>query len=398
MTGASSGTGRKARLTWVPGMRRSRALLLILVAIVATLVAALAVPARAQSQREVDEARARQDAAARDLRERQDEEQFVEDELDAILLRYEQVNDDLDRVRARIEKFESRVIAYQTEIDLLRDEAIQLALEAYMQGNTDVGFFEADTFDELVTSQEVAKLATEETLDRLRGFDSVQRDMERVQAQIDADNAELEVLAADEAELLGPLSVLLAKRAEQREAAAAVLADASAEYKAAVAAWEAEKLRRRLAEIARRKGASAGIPGGNVPGMICPVKGGAAFINSWGFPRSGGRTHKGTDMFAPRGTPLVAVDSGVVQRSSNRLGGINVWLIADHGIAYYYAHLDRWSNVGSGERVSKGTTIGFLGNSGNARGTSPHLHIQMHPGGRSARPVNPYATMVHACR
>lgn len=99
-------------------------------------------------------------------------------------------------------------------------------------------------------------------------------------------------------------------------------------------------------------------------------------------------------MFAAYGEPMYAVQAGVAVSSGNSLGGITVHLRADTGFEYYYAHLSDRSFSGT-KRVSRGETIGFNGNSGNARGTSPHLHFEIRPGGGA--PVNPYPTVRAAC-
>lgn len=141
--------------------------------------------------------------------------------------------------------------------------------------------------------------------------------------------------------------------------------------------------------------------------FVCPVAGPVRFINDWGFPRSRGRTHRGTDMFAPRHTPVVAVadarvlkvdrvDNYVVGTGKGDLGGLTIWIVDDHGTAYYYAHLESISeSLAPGQRVSKGEFLGTLGNSGNAATTSPHLHFQVHPGGGDA--INPYPIIWGPC-
>jgi len=98
--------------------------------------------------------------------------------------------------------------------------------------------------------------------------------------------------------------------------------------------------------------------------------------DTWGAPRSGGRRHEGIDIFAPRGTPVVAATEGVVTRiGTNRLGGNVVWVLGPAGQRHYYAHLDRYAEgLSTGDRVAPGTVIGHVGDTGNARGTPPHLH------------------------
>lgn len=144
--------------------------------------------------------------------------------------------------------------------------------------------------------------------------------------------------------------------------------------------------------------AGAALPAGRVltvPGTwVCPVKG-ATFVNDFGYqrPDAPGTSHQGVDLFAPRGTPVVAPVSGVVGRYPNDAGGLAFQLFGDDGVRYYGAHLEADGAVGP---VKAGTVIGYVGTTGDARGTSPHLHLESHPGGGAA--VNPYPTLVGACR
>jgi len=95
----------------------------------------------------------------------------------------------------------------------------------------------------------------------------------------------------------------------------------------------------------------------------------------WGDWRSGGRSHQGVDVFAPRGTPVLAATNGTVRSiRPNNLGGKVVWLRDELGRSQYYAHLDSHA-VTRGDRVEAGDTLGFVGNTGNARTTPPHLHF-----------------------
>jgi murein DD-endopeptidase MepM/ murein hydrolase activator NlpD len=126
-------------------------------------------------------------------------------------------------------------------------------------------------------------------------------------------------------------------------------------------------------------------------GMVCPVAGPRAFADTWGAARSGGRSHEGVDMMSPGGTPLVAVEAGSANFSTNRLGGNAIWLTGASGTKYYYAHLSSWE--GSSRSVSQGEVIGYVGATGNT--TANHLHFEVHPGG--GRAVNPYPYVRRVC-
>ncbi|WP_112379440.1 M23 family metallopeptidase [Flagellimonas maritima] len=115
------------------------------------------------------------------------------------------------------------------------------------------------------------------------------------------------------------------------------------------------------------------------PSYAFPVlgKGNRSIQSFWGAPKGGGtRSHKGIDIFAKRGTPIIAVVKGSVSSVGERgLGGKQVWLSDGlFGNSLYYAHLDSIA-VRSGQRVQIGDTLGFVGNTGNAKTTSPHLHF-----------------------
>ena len=142
---------------------------------------------------------------------------------------------------------------------------------------------------------------------------------------------------------------------------------------------------------ALRAGQLLQIPG---PPWLCPVQGGRVdFSDGWGDPRAEGRRHVGIDLFAFRGTRVVANVSGTIIHRSGSRAGLAYLLRGDDGNTYYGAHLD--SLVAKPGRINRGALIGTVGSSGNARGTTPHLHFELHPGGGG--PVNPIYTLERWC-
>lgn len=124
--------------------------------------------------------------------------------------------------------------------------------------------------------------------------------------------------------------------------------------------------------------------------IACPLDDDSEFIDSWGAARSGGRRHEGVDMIAPRGTPVIAAQTGDAEFKQNRLGGNAVWITTTDGNKFYYAHLDSFE--GSSRPVIEGEVIGYVGSSGNAKG--PHLHFETHFEGSVG---NPYPATFDAC-
>jgi len=111
--------------------------------------------------------------------------------------------------------------------------------------------------------------------------------------------------------------------------------------------------------------------------------------DSWGAPRSEGRSHKGVDIFATRGTPVLSATDGIVLRvGTNRLGGQVVNVLGPGRQVHYYAHLDRYGAFKPGDVVYRGNILGYVGNTGNARTTPPHLHYGVYDPARGA--VNPW--------
>jgi murein DD-endopeptidase MepM/ murein hydrolase activator NlpD len=139
-------------------------------------------------------------------------------------------------------------------------------------------------------------------------------------------------------------------------------------------------------------------------GLSVPLDDASDFriVDSFHMPRSGGRIHKATDIMAPRGTPIFAIDDGVVIAMRwNRLGGRVIEQIDATGcVGFYYAHLDSYAaHLKPGDVVHRGTLLGYVGTSGNTRGAA-HLHLGTYflgerPGVFSWKhPVNPHSFLV----
>lgn len=125
--------------------------------------------------------------------------------------------------------------------------------------------------------------------------------------------------------------------------------------------------------------------------LVFPVAGKSSKVGGyWGDYRNGNRRHKGVDIFARKGTPVVAISDGVVTSVGNGgKAGKYVWVkSADHSLTAYYAHLDK-QKVYRGQRVRKGQVLGTVGNTGNARYTPSHLHFGIYTGKGAVNPL-PY--------
>jgi murein DD-endopeptidase MepM/ murein hydrolase activator NlpD len=124
---------------------------------------------------------------------------------------------------------------------------------------------------------------------------------------------------------------------------------------------------------------------------VFPVVSGASFSNDWGGPRPGGRSHQGIDLFAKTGTPIVAISDGTLFKVGwNRIGGWRFWLRDRWGNEFYHAHLSAFAPAAKeGAVVKAGTVVGFVGNTGDAKTTPPHLHFEIHPGGGD--PIPPFS-------
>ena len=168
---------------------------------------------------------------------------------------------------------------------------------------------------------------------------------------------------------------------------------------------EAQAVEARLVRLEQRRKAAtkvaptpppSGGGGGAVSssGKACILERPYSYVDSWGAPRSGGRSHQGTDVMAPHGARVFAFVNGVVSReSTSSNGGIQLYLQGDNGVEYFYAHLSGYA-VSTGARVRAGQLIAYNGQTGNAQYTAPHVHFEVHMGGGA---VNPYPHLKPVC-
>jgi murein DD-endopeptidase MepM/ murein hydrolase activator NlpD len=312
----------------------------------------------------------------------------TESELGAARDRLDAAREELNHVTGLWQETETRLGQAQdavsharAKIDLLKDELARIrqslndrVAAAFMSGGS-------RSIGALLTSDSI-----EDAADRLQYTQSV--------VQGDADLATEVAVTAEE---LRRQETQLGRAARQESEAAAQIEVQRAQLDAKV-----EQLNNVVQELeaeldaADERALSLGGSGGGVSitgtGAIqtCPVAGPNSFVDSFGWPRSGGRTHQGIDLIAAAGTPVVAVAPGNPRSASSVLGGLGVVLEHDSGGDWtFYAHL---SSYGATGHVSAGTVIGYVGATGT---TVNHLHFEYHPSGGAA--VNPYSALVAVC-
>ena len=314
---------------------------------------------------------------------------------------------ELDGAVAKLEKDQAR-----TEADLTKaqDQAQRRLVQLYKGKRGSLPVLLEAVFEERDLSAVLDRVTM---LNRVAEQDStVFQQVERHLTEVKGIKADLGARRTEQAAKARELeqtqanmeSRLQASTVEYQRLKREVAALEEAERQAALAAQQAAARARDAAAQAQRTSrgnqngggssstaAAAPAASTNSRGFVFPVAGPHSYINDWGFARSGGRSHKGTDIMAPRGTPVVAVVSGTISKTGygSGLGGTTIWLRGSNGSSYYYAHLESIaSGIRAGTSVRAGQVIGGVGNSGNARGGATHLHFEIHPGGGGA--VNPY--------
>lgn len=260
------------------------------------------------------------------------------------------------------------------ETSVVAEQTLRFAIQAYQNSEIPTGLLASS---DLTTSLRANALGGAAVSSDTEGFDAyrdLRKDLEVEEAQV----AERELAVADAA---GEVEVLQT----QLESELLVFGE-----------MEERRLQNEAAVVSVRASNRAQARGRKQGYYLdtCPIAAQHFFIDSWGFPRSGGRRHQGVDMMTAQDAPLVAPVSGRVEHYNNRLGGLSYRLYGPNGLYLYGTHLSGFAKDGE---VAAGEVIGYAGETGNAAGTGPHLHFEIHPGGKGSAAINPFPDTAAVC-
>jgi murein DD-endopeptidase MepM/ murein hydrolase activator NlpD len=326
------------------------------------------------------------------LSEYENQMQQLQADLDASSMRVEQLRAEEFRLRARINDVGKQRDGLAEENYQLTKDVVARAQELYMSGGAGAveALLAADDFGEFADRAEMLSRVAEEESDVFVALERNNSELEELEKQLDADSkalaSTLDELEDEKTELQNRLASVTD---EYKDLKAQIARERAAEAAAAAAAAAAQPT---------SSGGGGAVPTVSVPtvstnGKTCPVAGPVSFIDSWGYPRSGGRSHQGVDMMADYGTPVVAITSGSITYSGYG-GSAGNWQILSGSDGHTYWYMHNQQNIVNGGSVRAGQQIATVGDTGNATGI-PHLHFEYHPGGGGA--VNPYPLAASLC-
>lgn len=358
------------------------------------LVALLAVvPARADTERELAAAEQRLATLLDRMDQGRSRIDQLEAEASAIAARIGEVETRVELIQADVVQKEYEIRQAQGRLNLLQAELDERARMAYEIGaGSSLEFLLGSaSLTDLGDRIEIVNNAAEADQDLIDRVEDERvrlivktHQLQRLKAEMLSKREELVAQrSALEERLVTARTVLARVAADEREASRLVKDlrhRRAAEILAAQLAAEQASAERDATVIGPVEGVFA----------VCPVDHPHAYSDDFGAPRRGHR-HQGNDVFAPKNTPIRAPFRGFAEKASNRLGGKAVKVYGDDGYVYN-AHLSKLGTLG---RVKAGTVIGFVGTTGNARGTSPHNHFEWHPGNGEA--VNPFPFLNTVC-
>jgi peptidoglycan hydrolase CwlO-like protein len=375
----------------------------LLAAVLAALIGALAMaPVEADTASELKAAQARLHA----LEDKIAEEQGVVSDLES---QASQIAARIDRVQTRIANTQIQIIRLQRALNAATEELqstqgqlntrARVAYEngpglgiEFLLGSTSLANLNSrlEIINRAALSDQalIEKLAVQRVnLDRKRQqMRLLQVNLRTIQATLRVEQEQLEAKLADAQTVVDSLN---AHRSE---------AEHQVSKLEAKRAREIEQVRLARIQAAAAFGAVSGPAGTGpqvIPGVlqVCPVDQPHAYSDDFGAPRSAGgfHLHAGNDILAPMGTPIRAPFSGTASEASNGLGGLSVEVSGSGGYVYN-AHLSKIGQLGS---VSAGDVVGYVGDSGDARGGPPHDHFEWHPNSFPGSPhVSPYGVSV----
>lgn len=346
------------------------------------------------TQKELTEAQARLERLQREFRAARKNVYRVRGELQTLIAQVSEVTAQKEALQEAIEEARAEMSSSKVAAAELQADLNARAREMYIRGpaGTVELILQADSLVDLSDRASYLEILSEADANVATGLRTERQQISGLTdtlAEYRADvNRLLESLQGKEAEVE-------AKFAEA-EAAQAVLDDKIQAAEKAVETLKKKVQREYLQRYGITGGGTVGPPvKADGPLYWCPVDPPRSYIDTFGAPRSGGRTHQGNDIFAPPGTPIRAPFAGRAEEGSNSLGGYTVNVYASASGDYVYnAHMSRYAGV-DGQQVEAGDIIGFVGNTGNALGTPPHDHFEYHPGGGSA--VTPYLYLNEVC-
>ncbi len=325
------------------------------------------------------------------------------EDIDEVRARAQAATQDLADAEARLGRLEQEITTAQhqteearREIAGLRSQVQELAVQQYVRPD-EVVFVVGEDLTRQTRADALVRIVTRGDVDALDRFQGAQEDLRAASARLAALQADqedaLDDLQQRQDDLLAELERLQELERQRREAEERARREAAA---AAAAAAASDDTTPPADDGGGGGGGGSSGGGGGAPppsggGITCPVPG-ATFVDTWGAPRSGGRSHEGVDMMAGFGTHIYAPAGGNVEFRTVSNGGLSFYVYGDNGDTYFGTHLQGYA--GGNRHVSAGEHIGYVGDSGNAAGT-PHLHFEIHPGGGSA--VNPYPATAAAC-
>lgn len=309
----------------------------------------------------------------------------VAQDLETVKRQREQLTNEIDETLTTLEELEVRIIRTRQELAELEERTAELAARGR----------EANEALEIIARQ-AFKRGEVSAWDSLLGSNGPTAALEKARLLAALSRRDVTTIESSEAlqvQIAQSRTLLAAKTAELAEL------EAQMEEHAATLQSRFRRVDETYQELKTRKERQVQLANGAQSGTYaCIFNGGYRYRNTWGAPRSGGRSHEGTDVFSYYGAPVYAFTDGVIQRYSNStLGGIGLYLWGDDGVQYYYAHLKGYAaGIFPGKRVEAGQLVGYNGASGNADMSAPHVHFEVHPGGGG--PVNPYHWLVPVCR